>query len=60
MMVGLQIREGAAGLGDDQEFGESVHFRRRGEKYAMRGVHVGHYERSGGSTFSTPEGVQPK
>ena len=48
------------------EFGESVHFRTVGENSAMRGgdqrmlrgVHVGHHERSGAAIFLTPDGVK--
>ena len=48
------------------EFGESVHFRPIGENNAMRGgdqrmlrgVHVGHHERSGAAIFLTPDGVK--
>ena len=48
------------------EFGESVHFRPVGEKNAMRGgdqrllrgVYVGHHERSGAAIFLTPAGVK--
>ena len=48
------------------EFGESVHFRPVGEKNAMRGgdqrllrgVYVGHHERSGTAIFLTPAGVK--
>ena len=47
------------------EFGESAHFRPLGENNALRGgdqkllrgVHVGHHERSGAATFLTPDGV---
>ena len=45
------------------EFGESVHFRPVGENKAMRGgdqrmlrgVYVGHHERSGAAIFLTPD-----
>ena len=48
------------------EFGESVHFRPVGKKNAMRGgdqrllrgVYVGHHERSGAAIFFTPDGVK--
>ena len=48
------------------EFGESVHFRPVGENSAMRGgdqrmlrgVYVGHHERSGAAIFLTPDGVK--
>ena len=48
------------------EFGESVHFRPIGENNAMRGgdqrmlrgVYVGHHERSSAAIFLTPEGVK--
>ena len=48
------------------EFGESVHFRPVGENIAMRGgdqrmlrgVYVGHHERSGAAIFLTPDGVK--
>ena len=48
------------------EFGESVHFRPVGENNAMRGgdqrllrgVYVGHHERSGAAIFLTPDGVK--
>ena len=48
------------------EFGESVHFRAVGENTAMRGgdermlrgVYVGHHERSGAAIFLTPDGVK--
>ena len=48
------------------EFGESVHFRPVGENNAMRGgdqrmlrgVNVGHHERSGAAIFLTPGGVK--
>ena len=48
------------------EFGESVHFTPVGENSAMRGgdqrmlrgLHVGHYERSGAAIFLTPGGVK--
>ena len=48
------------------EFGESVHFRRVGENNAMRGgdermlrgVYVGHHERSGAAIFLTPDGAK--
>ena len=48
------------------EFGESVHFRQVGENSAMRGggqrmlrgVLVGHHERSGAAIFLTPHGVK--
>ena len=47
------------------EFGESVHFRpvdennamRGGEKRMLRGVYVGHHERSGAAVCLTPHGV---
>ena len=48
------------------EFGESVHFRPVGENNAMRGgdsrmlrgIYVGHHERSGAAIFLTPDGVK--
>ena len=48
------------------EFGEPVHFRPVGENNAMRGgdqrmlrgVYVGHHERSGAAIFLTPDGVK--
>ena len=48
------------------EFGDSVHFRPVGENNAMRGgdqrmlrgVYVGHDERSGAEIFLTPDGVK--
>ena len=48
------------------EFGESVHFRpvcenkamRGGDQRMLRGVHVGHHERSGAAIFLTPDGVK--
>ena len=48
------------------EFGESVHFRpvgensamRGGEQRMLRGVYVGHHERSGAAIFLTPDGVR--
>ena len=48
------------------EFGESVHFRPVGENNAMRGgdqrmlrgVYVGHHQRSGAAIFQTPDGVR--
>ena len=48
------------------EFGESVHFRPVGENNALRGgdqrflrgVYVGHHERSGAPIFLTPDGVK--
>ena len=48
------------------EFGESVHFKPVGEHNAMRGgdqrmlrgVYVGHHERSGPAIFFTPDGVK--
>ena len=48
------------------EFGESVHFRPVGENNAtgggdqrmLRGVFVGHHERSGAAIFLTPDGVK--
>ena len=48
------------------EFGESVHFRPVGENNALqggdqrllRGVYVGHHERSGAAIFLTPDGVK--
>ena len=48
------------------EFGESVHFRPVGENNAMRGgdermlrgVYVGHHERSGAAISHTPDGVK--
>ena len=48
------------------EFGGSVHFRpaceshalRGGEETMLRGVHVGHHERSGAAIFLTPDGVR--
>ena len=48
------------------EFGESVHFRSVGESNALRGgdqrllrgVYVGHHERSGAAIFPTPDGVK--
>ena len=50
------------------QFGESVHFRPVGENNAMpggdqrmlRGVYVGHHERSGAAIFLTPDGVKRK
>ena len=48
------------------EFGESVHFRpvgensalRGGDQRLLRGVYVGHHERSGAAIFLTPDGVK--
>ena len=48
------------------EYGELVHFRPVGENSAMRvgdqrllrGVYVGHHERSGAAIFLTPDGVK--
>ena len=48
------------------EFGESAHFRpvgennalRGGDQRLLRGVHVGHHERSGAAIFLTPDGVK--
>ena len=48
------------------EFDESVHFRQVGENNALRGgdqrllrgVYVGHHERSGAAIFLTPDGVK--
>ena len=48
------------------EFGESVHFRpvgennalRGGDQRMLRGVNVGHHERSGAAIFLTPDGVK--
>ena len=48
------------------EFGESVHFRpvgennplRGGDQRLLRGVYVGHHERSGAAIFFTPDGVK--
>ena len=48
------------------EFGESVHFRpvgennalRGGDQRLLRGVYVGHHERSGAEIFFTPDGVK--
>ena len=48
------------------EFGQSVHFRpvgennalRGGDKRLLRGVYVGHHERSGAAIFLTPHGVK--
>ena len=48
------------------EFGESVHFRpvgennalRGGDQLLLRGVYVGHHERSGAAVFLTPDGVK--
>ena len=48
------------------EFGESVHFRpvgennalRGGDQRLLRGVDVGHHERSGAAIFLTPDGVK--
>ena len=48
------------------EFGESVHFRpvgensaiRGGDQRMLRGVYVGHHERSGAAVFLTPDGVK--
>ena len=48
------------------EFGESVHLRPVGENNALRladqrllrGVYVGHHERSGAAIFLTPDGVK--
>ena len=48
------------------EFGESVHFRpvgetnalRGGDQRMLRGVYVGHHERSGAAIFLTPDGVK--
>ena len=48
------------------EFGESVSFRpvgennalRGGDKRLLRGVYVGHHERSGAAIFFTPDGVK--
>ena len=48
------------------EFGESEHFRQVGENNALRGgdqrllrgVYVGHHERSGAAMFLTPDGVK--
>ena len=48
------------------EFGESVHFRpvgennalRGGDQRLLRGVYVGHHERSGTAIFLTPDGVK--
>ena len=47
-------------------FGESVHFRpvgennalRGGDQRLLRGVHVGHHERSGAAILLTPDGVK--
>ena len=48
------------------EFGESLHFRpvgennalRGGDQRLLRGVYVGHHERSGVAIFLTPDGVK--
>ena len=48
------------------DFGESVHFRpvdknnamRGGDQRMLRGVYVGHHERSGAGIFLTPDGVK--
>ena len=48
------------------EFGELVHFRpvgennalRGGDQRLLRGVYVGHHERSGAAIFLTPDGVK--
>ena len=48
------------------EFGESVHFRpvgqnnalRGGDQRLLRGVYMGHHERSGAAIFLTPDGVK--
>ena len=48
------------------EFGESVHFRpvgennalRGGDQRLLRGLYVGHHERSGAAIFLTPDGVK--
>ena len=48
------------------EFGESVHFRpvgennalRGGDQRLLRGVYVGHHERSGAAIFLTPDGAK--
>ena len=48
------------------EFGESVHLRpvgennalRGGDQILLRGVYVGHHERSGAAVFLTPDGVK--
>ena len=48
------------------EFGESVHFRpvgennalRGGDQRLLRGVYVGHHERSGAAIFFTPDGMK--
>ena len=48
------------------EFGESAHFRpvvrtmqlRAGDQRMLRGVYVGHHERSGVAIFLTPDGVK--
>ena len=48
------------------ESGESVHFRpvgennamRGGDQWMLRGVHVGHHERSDAAIFLTPDGVK--
>ena len=50
------------------EFGESVHFRPVGENNALRGghqrllrgVYVGHHERSGAAIFLTPDGCEER
>ena len=48
------------------EFGESLHFRpvgvsgalRGGDQRMLRGVYVGHHERSGAAICLTPDGVK--
>ena len=40
------------------EFGESLHFMRGGDQRMLRGINVGHHERSGAAIFLTPDGVK--
>ena len=64
-MVGRLISVDVEELGNVQLW-ESVHFRPVGENNALRGggqrllrgVHVGHHERSGAAIFLTPDGVK--
>ena len=67
-MVARLISVDVERLGNVQwvEFGESVHFRpvsensalRGGDQRLLRGVYVGHHERSGAAIFFTPDGVK--